>query len=286
MQSVGTALACAMQILADRTDTPRLDAQLLLSATLCRERSWLTAHSESAIEREAADHFSSLCQRRANGTPISYLTGTAGFYGREFAVNDKVLIPRRETEHLIETTLDYSRARGNGTMRVLDVGTGSGAIAVTMAAELPGSTVDATDFSEEALMVARNNAERHGVQARCKFYRGNLTEPVSDRVYDAVIANLPYVPTAALPALPNPVAFEPVSALDGGCDGLDVYRRFLASVAEVLSGHALLIMETAPPTIAALRDLAERSFPDRRVESGLDLAGCGRYVSVYKQVRH
>ncbi|MBC5828594.1 MAG: peptide chain release factor N(5)-glutamine methyltransferase [Candidatus Eremiobacteraeota bacterium] len=281
-----TALTRAMQILARRTDTPRLDAQLLLCATLHKERSWLTAHREAAIGPEEADYFSSLCERRASGTPIAYLTGTAGFYGRQFAMNNSVLIPRPETEHLIEVTLSYLRARNLENTRLLDVGTGSGAIAVTMAAELPASTVDATDISAEAVRVARSNAGRHGVEARCRFYCGNLTDPVCGNLYDVVIANLPYVPTAALPAAPSPLSFEPVRALDGGCDGLELYRRLLSCVAEVLCPEALLTMEAAPPTIARLRELAQRSFPDGRVETGVDLAGLGRYVSVYQQVRH
>ncbi|MBC5829845.1 MAG: peptide chain release factor N(5)-glutamine methyltransferase [Candidatus Eremiobacteraeota bacterium] len=285
-QTVKTALEHSTQRLAQRTDTPRMDAQLLLCATLGVTRSWLTAHSDAALDGEQTKQFFTLCERRAGGAPVPYLTGTAGFYGREFAVNDTVLIPRPETEHLIEATLAYLGGHSGGKGRVLDVGTGSGAIAVTMASELPEIAVDGTDISYEALCIARRNAERHGVDGRCTFYCGNLAEPVRANRYNAVIANLPYVPTDTLPALPQAVSFEPVRALDGGRDGLGVYRRLLATVGEVMSPRALLVMEAAPPTIALLQDLAARAFPDSRLESGVDLGGRARYVCVHQQVRH
>ncbi len=285
-QTVKTALEDSTRLLVARTDTPRMDAQLLLCATLRVSRSWLTAHGDAALQREQANQFFALCARRARGTPVAYLTGTAGFYGREFAVNDAVLIPRPETEHLIETTLNYLREHSGGKTQILDVGTGSGAIAVTMAAEMPEIAVDGTDISDAALRIARRNAERHGVERRCTFYCGNLTQPVRGKRYDAVIANLPYVATDTLPTFPDPVSFEPLPALDGGHDGLDVYRRLLAAVGEVMSPRALLILEAAPPTIAHLHDLAADAFPNSRVESGVDLGGRGRYICVNQQVRH
>ncbi len=280
---VKAVLATGMQTLGPNTDTPRLDAQLLLSATLGKDRSWLTAHNDAAVLSQHADTFLTLCRRRACGMPVAYLTGRAGFYGREFTVNDRVLIPRPETEHLIEAARKYLRQRRAGNLRLLDVGTGCGAIAVTMAAECRELTVDATDISGEALHIAQNNAESHGVEDRCNFFWGDLIDPVSGNQYDAVIANLPYVPSAALPAAPDPVSFEPASALDGGRDGLHLYRRLLAGVAGVMSQQGALFMEAAPPIVAKLRELATAAFPDCGVQSFDDFSGRARYVCVYRQ---
>ncbi len=285
VQTVTTALAQGIDRLDGRSQTPRLDVEILLAHILGRRRTWLIAHGDAAVSKLKAGRFLRLCRRRALGMPLAYLTGSKGFYGREFAVTERVLVPRPESEHLVDVTLEFFRSRGKMNARILDVGTGSGALAVTIAAEVPGACVHGTDISPDALRVARGNARRHGVQTRCKFFCGNLTDPVREIVYDVVLANLPYVPTGQIPAAPNPVSFEPCAALDGGHDGLEVYRTFLREVGCVMSEGALLVMEAAPPTIERLRRLASSAFPNARIEVGADLSGRSRYVSVYRQVR-
>ncbi|MDQ6826930.1 MAG: peptide chain release factor N(5)-glutamine methyltransferase [Candidatus Eremiobacteraeota bacterium] len=285
MRTVETALVQGVRSLAECSETPRLDAQLLMAQTLGRPRSWLVAHADSVVSARKLDRFMRLCERRACGIPIAYLTGRGSFYGRELAINGDVLVPRPETEQLIEVTLEFLRTSRKMNARILDVGTGSGAIAITIAAELPEAIVDATDISPDALRVARRNARRHGVQRRCTFYRGDLTRPVRGMRYDVIIANLPYVPTTSIPVAPSPLSFEPNVALDGGNDGLAVYRRLMDCAADVMCADAFLVMEGAPPTIERLKALAIVAFPGARVEAGKDLSLRDRYVCVHRQVR-
>lgn len=218
-----------------------------------------------------------LARRRAQGEPLAYITGFAGFYGREFAVTPDVLIPRPETEHLIEDAIAFLRA--SGRTAVLDVGTGSGAIACSIAAEVPSAFVDATDVSEAALAVARANAERLEVADRCTFTLADVVNDFSKR-FDLIVANLPYIPSADVPVKPDPAGFEPRLATDGGPDGLEHYRKLLAAAPRLAAPGALLLLEAAPPTMAALRGLAEAAFPEGALTVCRDYAGLDRYVRV------
>lgn len=216
-----------------------------------------------------------LCERRALGTPIAYLLGTASFYGREFLVNRHVLIPRPETEHLVDEVIASTRE----SARVLDVGTGCGAIACTIAAET-GARVDATDTSRAAIEIANENARRLSVAGGCHFYLGDLVDPVVGNRYDVVVANLPYIPTADLPEPPDPASFEPRAALDGGPDGLALYRRLLPQFPSLVNDNALILLEAAPGTIDKLADLARATFPRSAVSIVADYAGLARYIKV------
>ena len=244
-----------------------------MADVLGRPRAWIVAHPKEALSQRQVEKFIEYCNRRRAGEPIAYILGSAGFYGREFLVDARVLVPRPETEHLIEEALRFIR----GPLRVLDVGTGCGVIACTIAAETC-ATVDATDTSTAALEIARENARRLGVTGRCSFYRGDLTEPVRHNRYDMIIANLPYVPRADLPKPPNPTSFEPREALDGGPDGMIHYRRLLAQLPPLLSANALILLEGAPPTISKLAKLVHSTFPSAVIERGNDYAGLVRYI--------
>ena len=214
------------------------------------------------------------------GEPAAYASGYAGFYRREFAVDPRVLVPRPETEHVIEDALAFLQAAGSArVLRVLDVGTGSGAIACTIACEMPGAQIEATDISADALAVAQGNAARLGVADRCRFSLADIVPAGSDR-FDLIVANLPYIPTADVPQKPDPVGFEPRVATDGGPDGLDQYRKLLAAAPRLVRGGALILMEAAPPTMAALKALAESAFPEATVTVHRDYAGLDRYVRV------
>jgi len=273
LRSVGALLADGTAALRAVSDSPRADAALLLSSALSRGREWLAAHEDAVPARPEIEAFEALCNRRREGVPIAYVLGTAGFYGREFAVDESVLVPRPESEHLIDESLRFIR----GEMRALDVGCGSGAIACTLAAS-GAAFVDATDSSPAAIAVARRNAERLGVARRCTFHLGDLIEPVLANRYGLVVANLPYVPSGDLPRRPDSASFEPRAALDGGPDGLVLYRRLLAGLAPLLEPVALVLLEAAPPTIARLAELTRSALPEFAVAVGDDYAGLARYV--------
>lgn len=285
-QTVTATLARGMLMLAKTSPTPRADAQILLAYTLGREREWLVSHGESFLSRAQSEKFTTLCERRATGMPVAYITGFAGFYGREFSVNEHVLIPRPETEHLVEDAVAHLQAKidPNAPMKqlflVFEAGVGSGAIACTIAAEVPGAVVEGTDASTAALKIANYNAQRLNVHTRCKFHFGDVVKASDEKSYDLVVANLPYIPTAEIPAKPDPVGFEPRMALDGGPDGLMHYRKLLAAAPRMLRPGALLLMEAAPPTIGALCELTAAALPDATVEIRHDYAAQERYVSV------
>lgn len=249
---------------------------LLLAHVVERRREWVVAHDDARVSLEKAGEYSGLCERRAAGVPIAYLLGKAYFYGREFLLNESVLVPRPETEHLID---EARRFTGNRRLRVLDVGTGSGAIACTIAAE-SNATVDATDVSGRAIAIASENARRLEVLERCGFYRGNLIDPVRGNRYDLIVANLPYVPTNDLPKRPDPAAFEPREALDGGPTGLELYGRLVAALPSAIDKGGLVLFEAAPPTIAKLADMVRRALPNSTIRAGKDYAGLDRYVAV------
>ena len=255
------------------TSLARADAALILAHVLGRDRSWLVAHPDAQLSDEEAERFESLCARRREGTPVAYLIGTAGFYGREFLVDENVLVPRPETEHLIDEALAFIRPE----MRVLDLGTGSGAIACTIAAQTRAH-VDAVDLSPAAVEIAVKNARRLGVAERCKFYVGDLLDPVLRNRYDVVIANLPYIPTGDLPKPPDPASFEPQPALDGGPDGLLQYRRLVPALPEIINEGGMVLLEAAPPTIDALAEMLHATLPHFAVSVGKDYSNLARYV--------
>jgi release factor glutamine methyltransferase len=274
--SVAQTLAEGTALLHDSSTSPRADALLLLAHALHRGREWIVAHGDATPSREEAQEFERLSAQRSWGVPVAYLLGSAGFYGRKFLVDENVLVPRPETEHLVADAIAFI---GNRSSCVLDVGTGSGAIACTIAAETQ-ATVSATDISPAAIEVAKKNAQRLGVAGRCKFLAGDLTEPVKNSRYDVVVANLPYVPTAEIPSKPDPIAYEPREALDGGLDGLALYRRLLDTLAPLANPNALILLEAAPPTMAGLAGIAKLALPHSAIAVGRDYAGLDRYLRI------
>jgi release factor glutamine methyltransferase len=278
--TAGEALREAARRLEPIGGTGRLDAQLLLEfATGASRETFITADARVLTNVEEST-FAAAVERRAAGTPVAYVTGTAGFYGRTFAVDERVLVPRPETEHLVEAVLADVRARGATAGRIADVGTGSGAIAVVLAAALPDAWIFGTDVSRDAIAVARRNAARNNVFQECTFLHGDLAQPLLRFApFDALVANLPYVPAGALPVRPDPASFEPVLALDGGADGLAHYRRLLPMLPLVLAAGAAAFFEAAPPTIEPLAALVRAAFPAARPAIGRDYGGRERIVS-------
>ncbi len=281
--TVGSIFGNAVDRLRSRDpDGARYDATLLLAHVLARDPAWLLAHDDAPLAEPDRARYEAAVARRLSGEPVPYITGTAGFYGRAFAVDANTLVPRPETEALVEAVLESVRhSTRPGPVQICDVGTGSGAIAVTLACELPVAQVTAVDVSPEALAVARRNAESHGVVARVRFVLGDglAAAPVPGG-YTCVVANLPYVRTGELPQAPDPTSFEPRLALDGGADGLVLYRALLRDAAGGLAPDGTLVMEAGPDTVPALATLARAAFPNRDVSIGLDYAGLARLVTL------
>ncbi len=281
--TVGASLARVKRAVAGVAATPSLDAALIVEHVLERDRGWLAAHRDAAVSAALGARIDALAARRSTGEPLAYVLGSAWFYGRPFAVGPQVLVPRPETELLVEAALDDLRARAaraRHALRACDVGTGSGAIGVTLAAELPSLEVVLSDVSDEALGVARANAQRLGVAARVRCVAGDLAEPlVPLGPFDCLAANLPYLPSAEVPAAPDPVGFEPRVALDGGDDGLGLYRRLVRALPRLLAPGGSAFMEAAPGTIEPLAALAA-SLDGAHVEIGEDYAGLERWVAV------
>jgi release factor glutamine methyltransferase len=268
--TIGDALRSARQ------QIDPLDAHVLLGAVLGVDRAALIAHPETPLTPEQADRFAGYVARCAAGEPIAYILGRRAFYDREFYVTPAVLIPRPETELLLEQALDWA---GDRSLHAVDVGTGSGALAVTLAANRPNVQVYAIDISPAALAVARRNAERH--HALVTFYQGDLLTPLVERSLkvDVIMANLPYIPSGELPVLAV-TRYEPRLALDGGADGLDLIRRLLAQVPQVANPGALALLEIAAGQGAAALALAEGMLKPKRTDLLLDFAGLDRIIRV------
>lgn len=259
----------------------RLDALLLLEHVTGASRASFIVDDERVLSAAEEVAFAHAVERRSSGMPIPYITKNAGFFGKLFAVDERVLVPRPETEHLVEAALDDLRKRGRAEPRVADIGTGSGAIAISIAANMPGAWVFGTDISRAAIAVARGNAARNNVFQECTFLHGDLAAPLARFApLDCVIANLPYVPTAEIAAAPDPVSFEPRLALDGGADGNDLYRRLLAQLPALLAERALVLFEAAPATIEPLAALVRAAFPSAQTRVHADYANLGRYISL------
>lgn len=267
------------------------DRVLLLARVLGKDRAWLIAHPEAQLTHEEEREYDALLARRETGEPIAYVTGEAWFYGRRFEVNPSVLIPRPETEHLVDEALAFLRAfQEKNPARapvVLDAGTGSGAIAITIAAEVPSAVVHATERSPAALEVALRNARALvgpsttlATFATLGMTGADLFPSDASLRFDCAIANLPYIPSDDVPQKPDPVGFEPREAVDGGPDGLREYRRLLEMLPPRLNAGALVLLEAAPPTIRELERLAARAFPAAKIAVKRDYAGLERYVAV------
>jgi release factor glutamine methyltransferase len=256
------------------------DALAILKEVLQADRTWLITHSGDEIDDEALQIFGQLITRRLRGVPVAYLTHKVGFYRREYYVDERVLVPRQETEHLVELALTELRPRAAQAERltVLDVGTGSGAIAIALAAEMPELDLTATDISTDALAVAEQNARDTGVAGRIRFVHGDLVSAVGGSTFDCITANLPYVKSRDLPVPPNPVGFEPRVALDGGEDGLFVYRRFVRALPPHLRSRALVVLEAAPDTVEILAEMCKAELDVEWCKTGKDYANLGRFV--------
>jgi len=253
-------------------DTPRLDTELLLQDLLGVGRAYLYAHPEEEVDGHIIQEWQARLERRAHREPLAYILGKAGFYGLEFAVTPDVLVPRPETEVLVEAVLAKQPAT------VADIGTGSGCIAVAVAVNLPRVRVWATDISEAALRVARENAERHGVAERVRFLQGDLLQPLAGHRFEVIASNPPYVAESERLSLqPEVRDWEPPHALFAGGDALQFHRRLAAEAHFHLQEGGWLMMEVGMGQAEAVANLLEESgYTAVRILN--DLAGIGRVV--------
>lgn len=258
-------------------EAPRLDAQLLLAHALGTTRSALLSRLSEMLAEPVQATYQEYLHRRAAREPVAYIMGRQEFWGRAFIVTPSVLIPRPETETLVERAIQLA-SRPEGV--AADLGTGTGCIATSFAAEVSGWKVLAIDISEVALAVARENLRRYSLESRVHLLRGSLLEPIPVRL-DLVLANLPYVSTRELGDLQAEVKdWEPVAALDGGEDGLDLVRRLLTQLPEKLHSDGVCLLEIDPRQFARLRHDVDLLLPGWSVLELRDLTGRPRVAEL------
>lgn len=294
MSTVGELVRSgAERLAASGSESPRLDAELLLGVAMGLDRTALIAYQETRVGDVAAERYGELLERRATGEPVAYLRGLREFHGLAFAVDRRALIPRPETELLVDLAEREIVARlagaprppGAPPLRVADVGTGSGAIAVALLVALRRRgmadevEVVATDVSPDALDVARENAVGHGVADRMAFASADLL-PGEGTAFDVLCANLPYVATAELDRLAPDLGFEPRLALDGGADGLDVVRRLLELLPRALRRDGVALLEIGADQGEGVAAATAALLPGWRCEVLPDLAGLPRVARV------
>ena len=267
--TIAQALLQGVKLLEESgVGVPRLTAEVLLSHAIRCDRSWLVAHSPDELKELWWIHYGRYLHERMSGKPTQYITGVQEFYGREFRVTPAVLIPRPETEHIIEAALPFAMGR------TLDIGTGSGAIGITLAREAKGEVV-ATDISQPALEIARWNAR--SLDAQVRFVQTDLAAAFGDVSFDLLVSNPPYVPERDRATLQREVRdHEPGLALFAGAEGLDVYRRLIPEAMRVLKPGGWLIMELGSPAVQGMLQ------GWGGVEIRNDLAGLPRVVLAQK----
>lgn len=255
-----TIIRAAIDFEAYGLASPRLDAEVILAHILKTDRLYLYRHPDAILTEEDRSAFQSLAARRCQGEPVAYLRGSKEFWSLDFEVNKQVLIPRPDTECLVEEVLKVCSSDPSAKLRILDLGTGSGAIGIVLALELPQAHVVVTDLSPAAIAVARRNAELHCAERLMTFLTGNLFEPLSGK-FDMIVSNPPYISEAAFQELPAGVReYEPISALLAGPEGTVFYEQIIAGCAEYLQEGGWLFLEIG-------------SEQRERVESLLAVAG-------------
>jgi release factor glutamine methyltransferase len=283
MRTVGQLLAeTERRLSAAGIDDARLEAELVWMTALDLDRTHLFASLRSPVQHMALRQAEGLVARRMRHEPAAYIMGHREFYGLDFLVAPGVLVPRPDTETVVDEALRLlgRRSPDSGPPVIADVGTGSGAIAVSLAVRLPSAVVYGTDISDRALELASSNAQRHGVAGRVRLLKGDLLSPV-DQPLDLVAANMPYVMSSEIPTLePEIRLHEPREALDGGGDGLEVIGRLLATARPHLKSNAALVLELDPRQVQRATQLARAAFPVATITTAKDFTHRPRVLTV------
>lgn len=295
LTTIAQSLAWATHDLRATSETPRLDAELLLAYVLGWARARLLAEGRLALTEAQTTAFYKLVTRRAALEPVAYLIGYKEFYGIDFLIDRRALMPRPETELLVELALDVARTENQeprtdisgsvlgSRFSVLDLGTGSGAIAIALALHLPEARIAAIDISPDALALARQNVARHGLTERVRLLQGDLFGPLTEPV-DMIVSNPPYTILADIDE--GVRRYEPHLALDGGADGIDLYRRLLGQAPDYLRPGGVILLEIGATQAAVVMELARRAFPAAIISAHQDLAGRDRVVVIDDRVIH
>lgn len=263
-------------------DTPRLDAEVLLCHVLHKERIHLYVHFDQPLSKEELAQFKAYIKERVQHKPVAYIVGYKDFMGLEFKVTADTLIPRPDTEILVEAVISRLKT-GDDTGIIADIGTGTGAICLSLLNYLTSLRAVTVDISTKALAVAKENAQRLGLADRIEFYQGDLLEPIKDGQFTAIVSNPPYIPEGDIAALAADVKdYEPISALVAGPDGLDCYRRLVAEAGALLRAGGFLAMEIGINQREPLEQLAQ-GMGWGKVEVIKDLAGIDRVLILWKQ---
>ena len=261
-------------------ESPRLDAEVLLSHILGRERIYLYVHFDEPLEPAELARYREAIKQRVQRVPIAYIIGEKEFMGLTFKVTEDTLVPRPDTEILVQAAIERLRARGDAP-RFADIGTGTGAICLSVLHFLPKAQADTVDISPAARAIAEENAAALEVADRVTFHTGDLLAPLAGQCYDAILSNPPYIPDGDIAALAPEVRLEePHTALAGGKDGLDFYRRLMADAPALLKDGGFLAVEVGIHQAAPVAALAAPSFS--RTEILKDYAGIERVVIAWK----
>jgi release factor glutamine methyltransferase len=258
-------------------ESPTLDAQVLLAHILTKPRSWVLAHLEQELNPNQQELLKEFTQRLADGEPLPYILGHWEFFGLEFEVTPDVLIPRPETELLVEKALAWLERRPDARSAI-DVGTGSGCIAISLATKIRDLRLVSTDISPNALEIAKRNADKYSVSDRIDFYCCDLL-PSIEKPFDLIIANLPYIPTEKMKTLPI-YGREPTQALDGGNDGLDLVRRLITLAPKYISQGGMVLLEIESTQGLAALSLAYDTFSHASIHLHRDLAERDRVIEI------
>lgn len=261
----------------------RLEAEVLVMNVMHMARQSIFAEQETEVSTQNQASLDSMLERRLSREPLAYILGQREFYGINVMVTPEVLIPRPETEGLVEQALFMALMGMESTeLTIADVGTGSGAIAINLAIHLPAARIFAVDVADAVLDVASFNIRTHGVADRVSLAIGDLLDAVPEPV-DLIVANLPYIPTDRIPTLELEVQKEPRLALDGGRDGLDLVRRLLTQAEDKLKDHGIVLLELDPEQVPIVQELALKHFPEGATSVEQDLARLDRILAIHRQ---
>ena len=255
----------------------KLEAEVLLRHVLKIDRATMFQDLDEDVSIEDSGNIASLVKRRTQREPLAYITRAKEFYGLPFVVSEDVLIPRQETELLVDAAIVQAKTLDKSEISIVDVGTGSGAIAVSLALNIPTSSVIAVDISESALTIADNNRRAHGLDSRVKLRRGSLLEPIVEKI-DILVSNPPYIRSDKLTSLQEEVLKEPMVALDGGYDGLELIKKLLFQAVDKMSNPSVILFEIDSDQAAEAVKLSQQFFPSAITTVLKDLSNNERAV--------